>query len=480
MIEPLLGTMPEYWEETTLGEICRRGGGGIQTGPFGSQLHAFDYVPDGIPSIMPVNIGENRILRDGIACITEEDAERLSQHRVKAGDIIYSPRGDVERRALIRENEAGWLCGTGCLKVRLGAGVVDPLFASYQLGHPAVRQWIVRHAVGATMPNLNTGIMNAVPFALPPLPEQKAIARILGTLDDKIELNRRMNATLEAMARALFQSWFIDFDPVHRNAARNGRKSVHERRREGLPKGKVKSENSDPTASSHLSLPTSHFDFDSLFSATFQDSELGEIPAGWAIKGLDQIAQYLNGLALQKFPAGEGETLPVIKIAQLRKDDTVWADRCNAELPQEYVVNDGDVLFSWSGSLEVELWCGGLGALNQHLFKVTSHEFPQWFYYHWTRHHLDNFRLIAASKATTMGHIQRKHLTEAKVLVPPASLIDALTPSFQPLLDQIVTNRTQSRTLAALRNTLLPKLLRGKMSVAVAEEVVHCPEKQPV
>jgi type I restriction enzyme, S subunit len=208
------GEIPDHWEFTTLGEICQRGGGNIQTGPFGSQLHASDYVPVGVPSIMPTNIGENRIVEDGIVRITEEDANRLGQHRLRAGDIIYSRRGDVEKRALIREREEGWFCGTGCLKVLLGSGVVDPLFASLFLGHPAIREWIVRHAVGATMPNLNTAIMSAVPFALPPLAEQKAIAAVLGALDDKIELNRRMNATLEAMARALFESWFVDFDPV--------------------------------------------------------------------------------------------------------------------------------------------------------------------------------------------------------------------------------------------------------------------------
>ena len=202
---------------TTLGEVCRRGGGSIQTGPFGSQLHASDYVADGIPFVMPTNIGENRIIEDGIAPITKEDADRLEKHKLRPGDIVYSRRGDVEKRALIREHEDGWLCGSGCMKVRFGSGVVDPLFAAMYLGHPAVRNWIARHAVGATMPNLNTSVVSSVPFALPPVTEQKKIAEVLGALDDKIELNRRMNATLEATARALFKAWFVDFEPVHAN-----------------------------------------------------------------------------------------------------------------------------------------------------------------------------------------------------------------------------------------------------------------------
>jgi type I restriction enzyme S subunit len=219
-----IGQIPGDWELTTLGEICQRGGGYIQTGPFGSQLHASDYVSIGIPSIMPVNIGDNRVIVDSIAKVKKQDAERLNRHRVRSGDIIYSRRGDVERRALVRPEQDGWLCGTGCLKIDLGTGVVDPLYVSYYLGHCDVRSFISRHAVGSTMPNLNTTIMSSVPFVLPPPDQQRAIARILGALDDKIELNCRMNRALEAMAQALFKSWFVDFDPVI--AKREGRKPV--------------------------------------------------------------------------------------------------------------------------------------------------------------------------------------------------------------------------------------------------------------
>jgi type I restriction enzyme, S subunit len=168
MIEALFDSLPAHWEAVTLGEVCARGSGDIQTGPFGSQLHASDYVPFGIPSIMPQNIGENRVIVDGIARIAANDAERLNRYRVRTGDIVYSRRGDVERRALIRSEEDGWLCGTGCLRIRFGSSLVDPLFASFYLGHPAVRAWIVRHAVGATMPNLNTSILSALPFGVPP------------------------------------------------------------------------------------------------------------------------------------------------------------------------------------------------------------------------------------------------------------------------------------------------------------------------
>jgi type I restriction enzyme S subunit len=199
LVRPAVGD----WRVTTLGELCRAGGGDIQTGPFGSQLHASDYVPSGIPSVMPQNIGDNVIVEDGIARITSDDAVRLSRYLLREGDIVYSRRGDVERRALVRPEQSGWLCGTGCLRVRLG-GAADPRFISYYLGHPSVRAWIVRHAIGATMPNLNTGILEAVPVTLPPRCTQLAIAALLGALDDKIAVNQKLVYTANELMKAMY------------------------------------------------------------------------------------------------------------------------------------------------------------------------------------------------------------------------------------------------------------------------------------
>lgn len=225
----LFSNLPSDWEQTTLGEICKRGGGDIQTGPFGSQLHAADYVPSGIPSIMPQNIGDNRILEHGIARITEEHADRLARYKVRAGDIVYSRRGDVERRALVRPYEDGWLCGTGCLRVRFGDQSVNPSYAAHYLGHPSVRAWIVRHAHGATMPNLNTSILSALPFVVPPRDVQNRIAQTLDGLDDRIDLNRHLIETLEAIAQTLFRSWFESFDPVRAKASGEAAESISHR-----------------------------------------------------------------------------------------------------------------------------------------------------------------------------------------------------------------------------------------------------------
>lgn len=194
------------WKEYKLGEIAN-----IQTGPFGSQLHQSDYVDVGIPSIMPVNIGERmNISTEKIVYITEKDAMRLSRYRVQNGDIVYSRRGDVEKCAYINESEAGWLCGTGCLRIRIDSTQADSKFVAYYLSTEDMKSWISSNAVGTTMPNLNSSILQQVPLSLPSLDEQKRIASILCSLDDKIDLLNRENATLEAMAETLFRQWFIE------------------------------------------------------------------------------------------------------------------------------------------------------------------------------------------------------------------------------------------------------------------------------
>ena len=271
-------------------------------------------------------------------------------------------------------------------------------------------------------------------ITLPPLPEQRAIARILSTLDDKIKLNHRMNATLKAMARAIFKSWFVDFDPV-----------------------RAKMEGEEPAG---MDAETA-----ALFPEEFVEVDGREVPAGWGTKDLDEIATYINGLALQKYPPEGDDYLPVIKIAQLRKGSSEGADKASATLDPAYIIDDGDLIFSWSGSLIVALWCGDKGALNQHLFKVVSEHYPKWFYYLWTLHHLPDFQAIAASKATTMGHIRRHNLSEAKVFVPPPQLLGKMDQTFAPLIEMVIANSVQSRTLAALRDTLLPKLISGEIRV---------------
>ena len=203
--------MNKVWSKTTLGKIISEGNGKFQTGPFGSQLHASDYVKDGIPCIMPANMKNNRVDIDNIARISEKDAKRLSKHIVKKGDILYSRRGDITLKALITDKEVGYFCGTGCLLIRAG-DKIDSEFLTYLLSTETNKVWIVKQAVGATMPNLNTDILASFPLYIPDLKTQQSIAAVLSALDKKIALNKQINARLEEMAKTLYDYWFVQFD----------------------------------------------------------------------------------------------------------------------------------------------------------------------------------------------------------------------------------------------------------------------------
>ena len=384
------------WREMTLGEVVEL--------KRGYDLPKRDRAPGPIPLVSSSGI-------------TDQHAEA----KVKGPGVVTGRYGTLGRVFFIPGDF--WPLNT-TLYVRDFKGN-DPRFISYLLRTLDFSAYSDKAAV----PGLNRNHLHQEIVRVPPLEDQRAIARVLGALDDKIELNRRMSETLEEMARALFRSWFVDFGPVRAKA-------------EGRPSG----------------LPP---DLDALFPASFEASELGEIPAGWEVRSLDQIATFTNGLALQRFPPEGDEWLPVIKIAEMKRGYTEKTGKASANIDSRRIVEDGDVLFSWSGSLEMVLWAHGRGALNQHLFKVTSDEFPRWFYWGWIREHLDDFRGIAAGKATTMGHIQRHHLTEAKVVVPTLDAITATRRILGSVMEQRIGLAVLSHELAKQRDTLLPRLVGG-------------------
>ncbi len=202
-----------------------------------------------------------------------------------------------------------------------------------------------------------------------------------------------------------------------------------------------------------------------LAQAYFRKWFVDETIEDWEEKGLDEIADFLNGLPLQKYPYKSGKPMNVIKIKELNSGYSENTDSCSSDVPEKYIVHPGDVIFSWSGSLVVDIWKYGEGALNQHLFKVTSDKYPKWFYYFWIKYHLPEFRVIAESKATTMGHIQRSHLSAARVLVPSDDEIKTMGDIMQPLIEKIEHNNAQILTLQKLRDTLLPKLISGEVRV---------------
>ena len=197
----------------------------------------------------------------------------------------------------------------------------------------------------------------------------------------------------------------------------------------------------------------------------------GKLPPNWTAGSLLDIADYLNGLAMQKFRPIDGERgLPVLKIKELRQGFCDYSSElCSPNIKPEFIVHDGDVIFSWSGSLLVDLWCGGTCGLNQHLFKVTSDKYPKWFYYAWTAHHLARFVAIAADKATTMGHIKREDLAKAEVIIPDTTSMERIGGVIEPIYDLIINQRVENRRLSMLRDSLLPKLMSGELDVSSVE-----------
>ena len=199
----------------------------------------------------------------------------------------------------------------------------------------------------------------------------------------------------------------------------------------------------------------------------FVESELGMIPQGWRVESLSSIADYINGLAMQKYrPTGNETGLPVLKIKELGQgccDDN--SELCSPSLiGEKYIIDDGDIIFSWSGTLMVNIWCGGKCGLNQHLFVVKPYDVPKWFAYQWTKHHLDNFIQIAKDKAVTMGHIKRGELDKAKVLVPDKDNLAKISSLMIPIHRQIISRKIESRRLSSLRDTLLPRLMSGMLT----------------
>lgn len=308
-------------------------------------------------------------------------------------------------------------CSNDVLCIR-ASNDVDTDFLYYLLSQDLFFAYVMSGAKGCKMPRGDKEQIMNWEIVIPSEKEdQRRIASILSSLDRKIELNNKINADLEEMAQAIFKNWFVDFEPF-----KDGK---------------------------------------------FVDSELGMIPEGWKVGTLTEIASYMNGLAMQKFPPENNEdSLPVLKIKELGQGFCgTDSDRCSCNIKDECKIHNGDVIFSWSGTLLVDVWCGGDCGLNQHLFKVTSKDYPKWFYYYWTKHHLQEFIHIAKDKAVTMGHIKRGHLEEAMVAIPDNDSMVKAHELFEPILSKMISLRLENSRLSLLRDTLLPRLMSGELEV---------------
>ena len=284
---------------------------------------------------------------------------------------------------------------------------IDETKADYRF----VYYWLCSHytelaslANGGAQQNLNAQQIKDFEIKLPEIQTQQKIVDLLWSIDNKIICNKSINDNLEQQAQALFNYYFVD-----------------------------------------------------------NINELGDYHEG----SLTDIASYLNGLAMQKFrPEGTDCGLPVLKIKELGQgfcDSS--SDRCSSYIKDDYVINNGEIIFSWSGTLLVDFWCAGKCGLNQHLFKVTSDDYPKWFIYFWTKHHLDQFIRIAKDKAVTMGHIKRSELDNANVLIPSTEKLDLIGATIAPMIDKLINNRVEMMELSSLRDSLLPKLMSGELKI---------------
>ena len=325
-------------------------------------------------------------------------------------DILYSEiRPKNKRFAFIDFNANDYVASTKLMVIRANKKVLPQYLYQVLKSEEVINQLqALAESRSGTFPQITFSELAQINVRIPKLDEQKEIANFLKLFDDKIENNKKINHHLEQMAQAIFKSWFIDFEPF----------------------GGVK-------------------------------------PSDWKTANLTDIAEYLNGLAMQKYrPLDNEESLPVLKIKELRQgvfDSS--SDLCSANIKSQYIIQDGDVIFSWSGSLLVDFWTGGTGGLNQHLFKVSSQKYDKWFYYSWTKYYLEEFIAIAADKATTMGHITRRSLEKAKILIPNDHDYKSIGLLLAPIYRQIISNRIESRKLTEMRDTLLPKLLSGEISI---------------
>ena len=357
-----------------------------------------EYYDGSIPWLNTKEIKNCRI-RKTEKYITEQGLDNSSTKWIDENSVIVAMYGATAGKVAI--NKIPLTTNQACCNITIDYEKSDYNYLFYLLLNSFDE--LDQMTSGAAQQNLNIGLISKLDIILPPLPEQRAIASVLSSFDDKIDLLYRQNKTLETMAETLFRQWFVE-----------------------------------------------------------------EAKEDWEERSLSSVADFLNGLACQKYPPkNEVDKLPVLKIKGLRNGFSKETDYATIEVKSEYLVENGDVIFSWSASLMVKIWDGEKCILNQHLFKVTSEDYPKWFYYQWCKHHLEEFVSISTSHATTMGHIKRGDLDVAIVSVPSNEELEEMTNSMKPLVDKLIENNKQIRIIEKLRDTLLPKLMSGKVRVAV-------------
>jgi len=399
-----------------------------------SDLNHDTYIKKDLPDLVEYldtgSLTDNKILF--LQTYSRDSAELPSraQRKVKNNTILYSTvRPNLKHYGILEKPPHNIVVSTGFTTIDIHDDSVDPKFIYYAITQEHITRYL--HTIASnnvsSYPSINSDDIGRLTLSIPcNLETQKRIAAVLSSLDAKIELNNRINAELEAMAKTLYDYWFVQFDFPDKN---------------GKP---YKSSGGKMVWSTELKR---------------------EIPEGWDVGSLLDIADYINGLPCQKYRPIASDSLRVIKIKEMHEGFSSETELVRTDIPEKSIINNGDVLFSWSASLEVQIWTRGKGALNQHIFKVESNKYPKTFYYYQLVNYLNHFKMMAENRKTTMGHITQDHLYQSRIILPPKEIAEKLDFGITPLFDKMINNEIQNHQLTELRDWLLPMLMNGQVKV---------------
>lgn len=409
------------WRNKNLGSISIQ----IQTGPFGSQLHQSDYSDIGTPVIMPKDIVDGKISDDSIARVEEAHVNRLARHKVNEGDIIYPRRGDVRKCAYTVAEQSGWLCGTGCLRVTIDNKKAVPKYVFYHLQEEKTRGWIEKHAIGATMLNLNTSILSNIPLRIPRLDVQKKIATILSRYDSLIDNYQKQIKLLEEAAQRLYKEWFVNLRfPGHENT-------------------KI----------------------------------VDGVPEGWEKKKIaDVTIKVTTGLNPRKnFVLGHGENY-YVTIKNMGKNTFFLDEKCDkvddeaiAKINKRSDLKKGDILFSGIGTIGrvalIDIPTSNWN-VSESVFTLRANEniSKEYLYLMLLDSNMQNYCQSHSHGAAQKG-IRMADLKAFSFPLASKSIIDLFTSKAEPLLNRVSKIRRQLRLLTESRDRLLPKLLSGEIEV---------------
>jgi type I restriction enzyme, S subunit len=441
------------WREVSVDEIKVPSENALATGPFGSSIGSRFFTASGIPVIRGSNLSEDigtRLNDEGLVFLTPDKAQEFSRSTVREGDLVFTCWGTVnqigliDRRATYRE----YVISNKQMKLTPDPAKADSLFLYYLFSSPDLQDRIKNEAIGSSVPGFNLGQLRAMRLVIPEPDEQRAIAHILGTLDDKIELNRRMNETLEAMARALFKSWFVDFDPV-----------------------RAKAEGRDPGLPQHLA---------NLFPDSFVDSELGEIPRGWKVKTIGDLADVVGGSTPStKEPAywEDGAhawatpkdlsalSVPVLLDTERRITDAGLAQISSGLLPKGTVLLSSRAPIGYLAVAEVPV------AINQGFIAMKPKAgTSNLFLLLWAS--VAHDEIVSRANGSTFLEISKTNFRPIPTVMPLADVMLKFEQMALPFYERIVECARESRTLAALRDKLIPKLISGELRVKQAERFI--------